>query len=137
MPLTPTTAGATIRTKREGLKQGHGMQEQLREIAEKLAKRRLRGYKRVFASEAEKQKHYERQLIAYDADVEEYIIKDFEEKSKKDPNYKMSLIIKGFRLSKSELTEEEHEEWERQMMVFDEVFDERYNRLFGESTKGN
>ncbi len=112
------------------------MQEQQREIAEKLAKRRLKGYKRVFATEAEKQRHYERQLIAYDADVEEYILTNFEEKHKQDPAYEMSLIVKGFRLSKSELTAEEQEEWERQMMVFDEVFDERYNRLFGESTKG-
>ncbi len=109
------------------------MQEQLRNIAEKLAKRRLKGYRRVFASEAEKQRHYERQLIAYDADVEEYFLKDFEERSKKDPKYEMSLIVKGFRLSRSELTAEENEEWERQMMVFDEVFDERFNRLFGES----
>ena len=112
------------------------MQEQLREIAEKLAKRRLRGYKRAFATDAEKQRHYERLLIAYDADVEEYILTDFEERSKKDSNYEMSLIVKGFRLSKSELTEDEHEEWERQMMVFDGVFDERYNRLFGDSIKG-
>ena len=112
------------------------MQEELREIAEKLAKRRLKGYKRVFATEAEKQRHYERQLIAYDADVEEYFINDFEERSKKDPPHEMSLIVKGFRLSKPELAEEEQEEWERQLMVFDEVFDERYNRLFGESTKG-
>ena len=109
------------------------MQEQLREIAEKLVERRLRGCKRVFATEAEEQRYYERQLIAYDADVEEYISKDFEERSEKDPNHEMSLIVKGFRLSRSELTEEENEEWERQMMVFDEVFDERYNRLFGES----
>ena len=113
------------------------MQDELRKIAEKLAKRRLKGYRRVFASEAEKQRYWERQLIQYDADVEEYIVTDFEEKRKKDPNCEMSLIVKGFRMSKSELTEEEHEEWERQMMVFDEVFDERYNRLFGESTKGH
>ncbi|MFC1995072.1 hypothetical protein ACFLVK_01535 [Chloroflexota bacterium] len=118
------------------MKRGHRMQDQLREIAEKLAKIRLKGYRRVFASEVEKQRHYERQLIAYDADVEEYILQDFEESGKKDPNYEMSLIVKGFRLSKSELTEEEHEEWKRQMMVFDEVFDIQYNRLFGESTKG-
>jgi len=109
------------------------MQEELRDIAEKLAKRRLKGYKRVFASEAEKQRYYERQLVHYDADVEEYILEDFEEKSKKAPNCEMSLIVKGFRLSRSELTTEENEEWERQMMVFDEVFDERFNRLFGES----
>ena len=113
------------------------MQEELRDIAEKLAKRRLKGYKRVFATEAEKQRYYERQLIAYDADVEEYILTDFEEKLKKDPAYEMSLIVKGFRLSKSELTEEEYEEWERQMMIFDEVFDTRYNRLFGDLTKGH
>ncbi len=112
------------------------MQDQLREIAEKLARRRLKGYKRVFATDAEKQRHYERLFIAYDADVEEYILKDFEERCKENASCEMSLIVKGFRLSKSELTEEEHEEWERQMMVFDEVFDERYNRLFGESTKG-
>ena len=111
------------------------MQEQLREIDERLAKKRLKGYKRVFATETEKQRYYERQLIAYDADVEEYILKDFGERSKKDPNYEMSLIVKGFRLSRSELTAEEYEEWERQMMVFDEVFDERFKRLFGESTK--
>ncbi|MFC1955781.1 hypothetical protein ACFLWZ_04545 [Chloroflexota bacterium] len=112
------------------------MQDQLKEIAEKLAKKRLKGYRRVFASEAEKQKYWERQHILYDADVEEYILTDFEERSKKDPNCEMSLIVKGFRLSNSELTEEEREEWERQVEVFDEVFDERYKRLFGESTKG-
>ncbi|MFC1995126.1 hypothetical protein ACFLVK_01810 [Chloroflexota bacterium] len=110
------------------------MQEQLRKIAEKLAKRRLKGYRRVFASEDEKQRHYERQLIAYDSDVEEYIIEDFEERSKEDPNYEMSLIVKGFLLSKSELTEQEQEEWVSQMMVFDEVFDARYYRLFGALT---
>lgn len=109
------------------------MQEELRGIAEKLVTSRLKGYKRVFATGTEKQRYYERQLVHYDADVEEYIIKDFEEKSKKDPNYEMSLIVKGFRLSHSELTAEENEEWERQMMVFDEVFDERFSRLFGES----
>ena len=111
------------------------MQDELRKIAEKLAKRRLKGYRRVFASEAEKQRYWERQHIHYDSEVEEYILTDFEEKRKKDPNYKMSLIVKGFRLSRSELTAEENEEWERQMMVFDEVFDERFNRLFGESVK--
>ena len=47
----------------------------------------------------------------------------------------MSLIVKGFRLSSSELTTEENEEWERQMLVFDEVFDERFNRLLGDSVK--
>ncbi|MFC1968875.1 hypothetical protein ACFLVF_00070 [Chloroflexota bacterium] len=109
------------------------MQEELKDIAEKLAKRRLKGYKRVFDTETEKQRYYERQLVHYDADVEEYILKDFEGKSKKDPNYEMSLIVKGFRLSRSELTADENEEWERQMMVFDEIFDERFNRLFGES----
>ena len=112
------------------------MQEELRRIAETLAKRRLKGYKRVFSTEAERQRYYERQLIHYDADVEEYIVTDFEAKRKKDPKYEMSLIVKGFRLSRSELTAEENEEWERQMMVFDEVFDERYNRLFGESAEG-
>ena len=110
------------------------MQEELRNIADKLAKRRLKGYRRAFATEAEKQRYWERQHIHYDADAEEYITEDFEEKSKKDPNYEMSLIVKGFRLSRSELTQEENEEWERQMMVFDEVFDERFNKLFGEPT---
>ncbi len=113
------------------------MQEELRKIAEKLAKIRLKGYKRVFASEAEKQRYYERQLIAYDADVEEYITEDFEEKRKNNPAHEMSLIVKGFRMSRSELTEEENEEWERQMMVFDDVFVEEYNRLMTESTKGH
>ncbi len=113
------------------------MQNELRIIAEKLAKRRLKGYKRVFATEAEKQRYWERQLIQYDADVEEYIITGFEEKRKNNPAHEMSLIVKGFRLSRSELTAEENEQWERQMMVFDEVFEERYNRLFGESTKGH
>ena len=41
------------------------MQEELRDIAEKLAKRSLKGYKRVFATEAEKQRHYERQRTVY------------------------------------------------------------------------
>ena len=112
------------------------MQEELREIAEKLTGRRLKGYKRVFATDAEKQRHYELLLIAYDADVEEYILKDFEERCKENASCEMSLVVKGFRLGQSSLTQEEHAEWERQMMVFDEVFDERYNRLFGESTKG-
>ena len=107
--------------------------EQYRKIAEKLAKRRTKGCKRVFETDAEEQMQYERLLIAYDADVEEYILNDFEERCKKDPKYKMSLIVKGFHLSKSELTEEENEEWEQHMMVFDE----RYNRLFGDSIKGH
>lgn len=110
------------------------MQEKLRKIAEKLAKKRLKGYKWVFKSEAEKQTYWERQHIYYDSDVEEFFLTDFEEKRKKDPNYEMSLIVKGFSLSRSELTEEENEEWERQMMVFDEVFDERFKKLFGGST---
>jgi hypothetical protein len=42
----------------------------------------------------------------------------------------------GYRTNQeSELIEEENKEWERQMMVFDEVFDERFNRLFGESSR--
>ena len=61
------------------------MQEQLREIAEKLAKRRLKGYKRMFATEAEKQRYWERQHIHYDSEVEEYILTDFAEKRKKTP----------------------------------------------------
>jgi len=104
------------------------MQEQLRETAEKLAKRRLRGCKRVFETEVEEQMQYERLLIAYDADVEEYILKDFEERSKKDPNHEMGLIVRGFHFGQSSLTEEEHAEWERQMMVFDDVFVEEYNK---------
>jgi hypothetical protein len=113
------------------------MQEDLREIAQKLAKRRLKRHKRVFASEAERQRYWERQHIHYDSEVEEYILKDFEEKRKNNPAHEMSLIVKGFSLSRSELTEEESKEWERQMMVFDEVFDERFNKLYGESAKGN
>jgi hypothetical protein len=49
----------------------------------------------------------------------------------------MNLIVKGFRLYNSELTEEELEEWQRQMEVFDEFFDKRFNKLFGESIKSN
>ncbi len=81
------------------------MQEELKDIAEKLAKRRLKGYRRVFATEAEKQRYYERQLIAYDADVEEYILNDFEERCQKDPKREMSLVVKGFRFGQSSLTE--------------------------------
>ena len=113
------------------------MQEELREIAEKLAKRRLKGYKRVFATETEKQIHYDRLLIHYDADVEEYILNDFEERRKKDPTCEMSLVVKRFRSGRSSLTEEEHIEWERQMMVFDEVFVEAYSGLMTESAEGH
>ena len=49
----------------------------------------------------------------------------------------MSLVVKGFRFGQSSLTKEEHAEWERQMMVFDDVFVEEYNRLMTESTKGH
>jgi len=44
----------------------------LREIVEKLAKRRLKGYKWVFASEADRKRYWERQNIHYDVDVEKY-----------------------------------------------------------------
>ena len=111
--------------------------DQLREIAEKLVKRRLKGCKRVFDTETEEQREYEQLLIAYDADVEEFILTDFEEQRKKDPTCEMSLVVKGFRFGQSSLTKEEHTAWERQLMVFDEVFDTRLNRLFGESTKGH
>lgn len=111
--------------------------DQLRKIAGKLVKRRLKGCKRVFAIEAEEQRQSERLLLAYDADVEKFILTDFEERRKKDPTCEMSLVVKRFRSGRSSLTEEEHAEWERQMMVFDEVFDARYNRLFGESTRGH
>ncbi len=107
--------------------------DQLREIAEKLAKRRLKGCKRVFDTEDEEQRQYERLLIAYDSDVEEHILNDFEERCKKDPACEPSLVVKAFCFGQSSLTKEEHAEWDRQMMVFDEVFDERFNRLFGES----
>ena len=113
------------------------LDEQYREIAEKLAKRRIKGCKRVFETDAEEQMQYERLLIAYDADVEEYILNDFEERCNKDPTCEMSLVVKGFRFSQSSLTKEEHAEWERQMMVFDDVFVEEYNRLMTESTKGH
>ena len=78
--------------------------------------------KRVFVTEAEEQRQYERLLIAYDADVEEYILNDFEERCKKDPTCEMSLVVKGFRFGQSSLTKEEHTEWERQLMVFEDVF---------------
>ena len=106
--------------------------DQLREIAEKLVKRRLKGCKRVFDTETEEQREYERLLIAYDADVEEYILKDFEDRLKKDPACEMSLVVKAFRFGQSSLTKEEPVEWERQMLVFDEVSGE-YHRMFPES----
>ncbi len=84
--------------------------DQLREIAEKLVKRRLKGCKRVFESEAEGQREYERLLITYDADVEEYILNDFEGRRKKDPTCEMSLVVKGFHFGQSSLTKEEHAE---------------------------
>lgn len=111
--------------------------EQYREIAEKLVKRRIKGCKQVFENEDEEQMQYERLLIAYDADVEEYILNDFEERCNKDPMCEMSLVVKGFRFGQSSLTKEELAEWERQMMVFDEVFVEEYNKLMTESTKGH
>ena len=103
--------------------------DQLREIAEKLAKRRLKECKRVFDTEAEEQKQYERLLIAYDSDVEEHILNDFEERCKKDPACEMNLVVKAFRFGQSSLTKEEYAEWDRKMMVFDEVFLEEYYRL--------
>ena len=66
---------------------------------------------------------YERLLIAYDADVEEFILTDFEERCKNDPTCEMSLLVKGFHFGQSSLTEEEHAEWERQLMVFEDVFE--------------
>ncbi|MFC1958722.1 hypothetical protein ACFLV6_02265 [Chloroflexota bacterium] len=107
--------------------------DQLREIAKKLAKRRLKGCKRVFDTEAEEQEQYERLLIAYDNDVEEHILNDFEERRKKDPACEMSLVVKAFRFGQSSLTKEEHADWDRQMMVFDEVFIEEYYGLFPKS----
>ncbi len=107
--------------------------DQLREIAEKLAKRRLKGCKRVLETEAEEQLQYERLQIAYDADVEEFILTNFEERCKRDPACEMSLVVKAFRFGQSSLTKEEYAEWDRQMMVFDEVFLEEYYRLFPES----
>ena len=113
------------------------MQEQVREIAEELVERRLRACKRVFATEAEEQRQYERLLIAYDADVEEYILNDFQEQCKNDPTCEMSLLVKGFHFGQSSLTKEEHAEWERQLMVFEDVFVEEYNRLITESAEGH
>ncbi len=112
------------------------MQEQLREIALKLAKKRLKGHKRVFETDVEKQREYDRLVIAYDADVEEYIRTDFEKRYKQDLTCEMSLLVKGFLFGPSALTEQEGAEWERQMMVFDEVFDEEYSRLFTKPTEG-
>ncbi len=89
----------------------------------------------MIETDAEEQMQYERLLIAYDADVEEYILNDFERRCNKDPTCEMSLVVKGFRFGQSLLTKEEHAEWERQMMVFDDVFVEEYNRLMTESTK--
>ena len=111
--------------------------ELLREIAQKLIKKRLEGCKRVFETEAEEQRQYERLLIAYDADVEEYILTDFEERCKKDPTCEMSLLVKGFHFGQSSFTKEEHAEWERQLMVFEDVFVEEYNRLITESAEGH
>ncbi len=112
-------------------------EDQLREIAEKLVKRRLKGCKYVFETDAEEQRQYERLLVAYDADVEEFILTDFEERRKNDPTCEMSLVVKGFRFGQSSLMKEEHAEWERQMMVFDDVFVEEYNGLMTESTEGH
>ena len=111
--------------------------DQLTVIAEKLVNRRLKGCQRVFATETEEQRQYERLLIAYDADVEEYIVNDFEERRKKDPTCEMSLLVKGFRFGQSSLTKEEHKEWERQLMVFEDVFVEEYNRIITESAEGH
>ncbi len=111
--------------------------DQLKEIAEKLVKRRLKGCKRVFATEAEEQRQYERLLIAYDANVEEFILTDFEGRRKKDPTCEMSLLVKGFHFDQSSLTKEEHAEWERQLMVFEDVFVEEYNKLITESAEGH
>jgi hypothetical protein len=74
-------------------------------------------------------------LIAYDADVEEYILNDFEDRHKKDPMCEMSLVVRGFHFGQSSLTQEEHAEWNRQMMVFDEVFIEEYGKLITESAE--
>ena len=102
--------------------------EPIRKIAEKLAKRRLKGCKRVFKTEAEEQRQYERLLTAYESDVVEYIRTDFEKRYEQDPKSEMSLLVKGFLFGPSALTEDESAEWERQMMLFDDVFDEEYNK---------
>jgi hypothetical protein len=99
----------------------------LRKRAKVIARKRLKDAKKVLDTESEKQRAYEGLLIAYDADVEEYIRTDFENRYKQDPACEMSLLFKGFLFGPSSLTEEERSEWERQMMVFEEVFDEEYN----------